>query len=67
MQTACWQSWTRSSGADSRPSTQGQPASTEGCSFDEYDPYLTLGGNALEPLYAVSIPGVQPSNWSNCS
>lgn len=42
--------------------SQIQPASTQGCSFDEYDPYLTLEGEVLEPLYAVSIAGVQPSN-----
>lgn len=42
--------------------TQAREASAEGCNFGEYGPAFPLDGNYTEPRYAVSLPGVVPSN-----
>jgi hypothetical protein len=41
---------------------QVREASAEGCDFEEYGPAFPLDGNYTEPRYAVSLPGVVPSN-----
>jgi hypothetical protein len=42
--------------------TQVREASAAGCDFTEYGPTFPLDGNYTEPRYAVSLPGVLPSN-----